>query len=224
MVKALAVKRYGLSQTELFNAAGLSVGGGSTLILEELEECGFIMSFPEFGKKIKERHWRLTDEYSLFYLTWVEKMRSSILRGSDPDYWLKQQQTHKWLAWAGYSFENICLKHAAKIKKALGLGGVSTIETQWAFSGEKEKRGAQIDLVIDRADNCISLCEIKFCKDIYALTKQEKEELERKKRVFQRETRTRKTLFTTMITPYGVKENEHYLGTVQHQLTMDDLF
>jgi hypothetical protein len=137
---------------------------------------------------------------------------------------MKNQTSQKWLTWAGYAFENICLKHVLKIKESLGLSGVSTIETQWSFHGNKKDEGAQIDLVIDRADNCINLCEIKFCSDVYVLTKKDQEDLERKLRVFQRETGTRKTLFTTMITPYGVEENIHYLGTVQKQLTMNDLF
>ena len=224
VVKTLAKKHYGLPQSQLFKIAKLPVGGGSSLVLQELEECGFIMSFPDFGKKVKERHWRLTDEYTLFYLSWIEKMRSSILRGSDPDYWLKQQESTQWLVWAGYSFENICLKNALKIKQALGLGGISTIETQYFCKGQGNRFGAQIDLVIDRADGCVNLCEIKFSKDVMTLTKQDKLELERKRDVFRRETKTHKTLFTTMITPYGVEENPHYISVVQQQLNMNDLF
>ncbi|MDB2613583.1 ATP-binding protein [Chlamydiales bacterium] len=224
VIRTLSDKRYGLLHTDLIRESGLTLGGGSTRILEELEECGFIMSFPELGKIKRERHWRLIDEYSLFYLNWVEGMRSAILRGSDPEYWIKQQKTGKWQAWAGYSFENICLKHVFQIKKSLGLGGISTVEAQWSYRGKEKEMGAQIDLVIDRADNCINLCEIKFSNDIYVLKKQDKEDLERKVKVFRNQTKTKKTLFTTMITPYGVRENEYYIGTVQQQLTMDDLF
>lgn len=224
IVKVLASKRYGLTQMDLFHQAGLPIGGHSSSTLEELEESGFIMSFPEYGKNTKEKWWRLTDEYSFFYLTWIENIRNSILCQSDPEYWMKVQSSHQWLTWSGYAFENICLKHVLSIKKALGLSGVSTIETQWSFRGNENENGAQIDLVIDRADNCINLCEIKFSNDIYVMTKQDKEILERKQSVFQRETKTRKTLFTTLITPYGAEENNHYLGTVQKQLTMQDLF
>ncbi len=224
IVKVLADHRYGLSQSEVFDKAELSLGGHSSSILEELEESGFIMSFPQHGKNTKDKHWRLIDEYSLFYLTWVEKMRSSILHNNDPDYWMKMQSSQKWLTWAGYAFENICLKHVMKIKKSLGLAGVSTIESQWAVRGDKKVEGAQIDLVIDRADNCINLCEFKFSNDIYLFTKQDQESLQRKQRVFQRETGTRKTIFMTMITPYGVEETTYYIGTVQNQLTMNDLF
>lgn len=224
IIKLLSNKRYGLTQTEVLHLAGLPIGGHSSSILEELEESGFITSFPEYGKNIKDKRWRLTDEYSFFYLTWIENMRNSVLRHSDPEYWMKAQSSHQWLTWSGYAFENICLKHILNIKKALGLAGISTIESQWSFKGSENEEGAQIDLVIDRADNCINLCEIKFCNDIFVMTKKDKEALLRKQKVFQRETKTRKTLFTTIITPYGTEENIHYLGTIQKQLTMQILY
>lgn len=224
IVKILAENRYGLSQAEIFEKAALPAGGHSSVLLEELEESGFLMSVPKYGKNVKERQWRLIDEYSYFYLTWIEGMRSTILRKSDPEYWLKCQTSQSWQTWSGYAFENVCLKHVGKIKDALGISGVSSIETQWSFRGNKSAEGAQIDLLIDRADNCINLCEMRFSNDIYVLTKNDREALERKLRVFQRETGTNKTIFITMITPYGVVENEYYLGTVQKQLTMNDLF
>lgn len=224
VVRLLSENRYGLSQSEIFDKANLSKGGHSSSILEELEESGFIMSFPEYGKNSKEKHWRLIDEYSLFYLTWIEGIRNSILRKGDEDYWLKNQSSQKWLSWAGYAFENICLKHVSNIKKALGISSVSTFETQWSLHGDEKNEGAQIDLVIERADNCINLCEIKFCTDKYVLLKKQQEDLERKERVFRAKTGTRKTLFTTLITPYGAEENSYYIATVQKQLTMNDLF
>lgn len=224
IVKILSENRYGLSQSDIFAKIGLPTSGHSSSLLEELEESGFIMSVPKFGKTVKERHWRLIDEYSYFYLTWIESMRSTILRKGDPDYWQKCQTSSSWLAWAGYAFENICLKHVGKIKEALGISGISSLESQWAIRGDSTTEGAQIDLLIDRADNCINMCEMRFSNDLYVLTKKDQEDLERKERVFRRETGTNKTIFITMITPYGVKENEYYLGTVQKQLTMNELF
>lgn len=223
IVKLLAENRYGLSQSEIFKKTGIPISGHSSTLLEELEECGFILSVPKWGKNVKERKWRLIDEYSYFYLTWIDGRRSSILRNSDPDYWVKCQTSQNWVTWSGYAFENICLKHIGKIKEALGISGVGSVETQWSFQGDKDKEGAQVDLLIDRQDNCINLCEIRFSNDKYLFTKKDQEALERKKRVFQRETGVKKAIFITMITPYGVTENEHYLGTVQKQLTMDAL-
>ncbi len=218
IVRALAKKRKGLLLDELLKTADLSQGGGSTEILLELEEAGFIMTLPAFAKQSKERLYRLMDEYSLFYLSWIEEIKSSILRNFDKEYWNKICKTPAWHAWAGHIFENICLKHSDRIKEALGLGGITTLESHW------RSKDAEIDLVIDRADDCINLCEIKFCNDAFVITKSYAKDLERKKKIFQKTTGTRKTIFLTMITPYGVKENTHYIGLVDQQLTLDALF
>lgn len=225
IVRALSKKQHGLSQSELLLASGLVPGGGSTTILQELEESGFIMGTQAFGKQSKERNFRLIDEYSLFYLKWIEEIKDSVLRNFDKDYWNKMVKTAAWNVWAGHAFENMSLKHSGKIKEGLGISGITATESHWRHvSKDKEERGAEIDLVIDRADQCINLCEIKFCLDEFEITQSYAKDLERKKEVFQKITGTKKTLFLTMITPFGVKENEHALGVVDQQLTIDALF
>ena len=133
-------------------------------------------------------------------------------------------KTPVWHSWAGHAFENICLKHSHKIKEALGLAGITTFESHWQHVATSKTKGAEVDLVIDRADDCINLCEIKFCHGLFEITKNYAKELERKKEVFQEITGTRKTIFLTLITPYGVKENAHYIGLVDQQLSLDILF
>jgi hypothetical protein len=224
IVRALAKKQKGMSQHEILQAAGMSHGGTSTEILQELEESGFITSIPAFGKKFKEKQFRLADEYSLFYLTWIEEVQSHVLRNFDPEYWNKMARTPQWYNWAGHAFENVCLKHSGKIKEALQIGGVMTQESHWQYAASKNKEGAEIDLVIDRADQCINLCEIKFCNEEFQITKDYAQILERKKSVFQQSTETKKTLFLTIITPFGLRENEHSIGLVDQQLTLDALF
>lgn len=224
IVRALAKNRKGLLLNSLLKEANLTSGGGSTDALLELEEAGFIMTLPAFGKLSKERLYRLMDEYSFFYLYWIEEVKNSVLRNFDKEYWNKMSQTPGWHAWAGHTFENICLKHSGKIKEALGLAGITTGESHWQHIGTQKEKGAEIDLVIDRADNCINLCEIKFCKEEFIITKSYANDLERKKKVFQEVTKTRKTIFLTLITPFGVKENTHSIGIVDQQLTLDALF
>lgn len=224
IVRALAKKRKGMILDQLLKETNLSSGGGSTDALLELEEAGFIMTLPAFGKHSKERLYRLMDEYSFFYLNWIEEIKNSILRNFDKEYWNKMSKTPTWHAWAGHTFENICLKHSSKIKDALGLAGITTFESHWQHFGTKKEKGAEIDLVIDRADNCINLCEIKFSNDEFQITKSYANDLERKKKVFQEVTGTRKTIFLTLITPFGVKENGHSIGIVDQQLTIDNLF
>ena len=225
IVRALANKREGLTRKEIFAAVDSPAGGRSNELIDELEATGFITSIPMFGKEVRDRNYRLIDEYSLFYLIWIDSAKQSILQGKEEDYWGKIQMTPAWHTWAGYAFENICFKAIGKIKEALKIGGVATREWRWRhFPTKENEEGAEIDLVIDRADQCINLCEIKFYNGIYALTKSDAENLERKKRVFLEKTQTRKAIFMTLITPYGTKENDHYLSFVDRQLTLEDLF
>ena len=121
IVRILSKKRYGLLQQDLLALAKLPQSGTTTMVLRELEESGFISSLPMFGKEKKERKFKLIDEFSYFYLNWVEPIHSDILRGSNPNYWQKIYHSHAWLSWAGFAFETICLKHISKIKAALGL-------------------------------------------------------------------------------------------------------
>lgn len=211
--------------SDLFKDAELKLGGRSYELLDEFEASGFIMTIPNYGKKRKEYKLRLVDEYSLFYLTWIDHDKHFFLQGIENNYWEKVQASQAWHIWAGYAFENICLKHVSKIKEALEIGGVLTQESHWQYSAQnKTERGAEIDLVIDRADQCINLCEIKFYNSLYTMTKLDAENLERKKNIFREKTGTRKAIFLTLITPFGVAENEYYLSSVNNQLTLDALF
>jgi hypothetical protein len=220
IIRVLAKKQRGLIHADLLKAAKLNPGGNSTTILEELEESGFIMSMQFFGKQKKEKLFRLIDEYSLFYLSWIDPIKGNVLRNFDLEYWNKKYKTPAWYAWAGHAFENICLKHSMNIKKALGISGITTMESHWQHTSP----GAEVDLVIDRADNCINLCEIKFSEEEFEITKDYAQILERKKSIFQSVTNTKKTIFITMITPFGTKENSHAIELVDQNLTLDSLF
>jgi len=233
VIRALAKKQRGLVHADLLKAAKLLPGGSATTILEELEESGFIMSMQAIGKQQKEKLFRLIDEYSLFYLSWIDPIKGNVLRNFDPEYWNKKYKTPSWYTWAGYAFENICLKHSIKIKNALGISGITTIESHWQHVPKKtldsEIReptgpGAEIDLVIERADNCINLCEMKFCEEEFEITKEYAKALERKRSVFQEVTNTKKTIFITMITPFGLKKNSYSIELVAQDLSLDALF
>lgn len=227
IVRELANKRHGMTQQELFRATEMPPGGRSVEILDELEESGFIISTQEFGKEVRERKYRLIDEYTLFYLTWIDDIKQNVLQGTEKDYWGKIQQSPTWHSWAGYAFENICLKHIVKIKEALEIGGVSSRQWHWQRRGSKNSdtdEGAEIDLVLDRADQCINLCEMKFYNNIYTLKKHDVEVINKKKRIFLEDTGSRKAIFVTLITSYGAKETDHYLECVDNQLTLDNLF
>lgn len=218
IVKQLAKKKSGFTRSDLLKKVNLPSGGTTTKILTELEESGFIIKIPLYKKKQTSWIYRLNDEYSLFYLDWIESAPNTSLQGVEQDYWLKKRTSRRWSTWSGYAFESICLKHVDRIKQALGISGVSTVTTTW------QNENAQIDLVIDRADNCINLCEIKFCNTEFVIDQAYAEKLNKKKDHFRDDTKTKKALLTTIITPYGAKQNKHYLACIDNQLTVDDLF
>ncbi len=221
VVRTLATKRRGMTRTALLDAAGLGSGGTATKVLEELEESGFIAQLPHLGRAKKDGAYWLTDEYSLFYLSWIEPRPRSFSSGG---VWLRKQGTPAWRAWAGLAFEAVCLKHVRSLKAALGIEGLETTEASWAAPGAHGRDGAQIDLVIDRADRCTNLCELKFSESEFVIDKAYARELKHKRDAFREVTGTKKALFLTMVTSYGVRPNEHARELVARSLTMDALF
>ncbi|MGG9963472.1 AAA family ATPase [Ferruginibacter sp. SUN106] len=219
VIRALAAKPMGLNRNEIIKACKLQSGGSTTALLEELTASGFITPYVPVEKKVKDSIYKLTDEYSLFYLKFMEANRSGS-KGT----WVRLSDTPTWKSWSGLAFESICMKHIPAIKKALGIGGIYSETAIWKSKGNSIKGAAQIDLVISRRDNCINLCEIKFYENKFSLDKKYAAALQQKKYIFQQETKTRKHLFITLITSTGLQANEHSLGLIDQQLTLDDLF
>lgn len=213
VVKALAAKPSGLTRNEIIHEAGLQSGGTTTKLLEELVQSGFTATYLPFGKTTKDLIYKLSDEYSLFYLKFIEHARAT-----GPGTWIRRAASPSWKSWSGMSFENICLKHAPQIKQALGIASVYTEESAW------RSKTAQIDLLLDRQDDCINICEMKFSNTTFTIEKSYAAELQRKLTNFREETGTRKTLFLTMITTYGVKDNQYKNTLVHHEVTMEELF
>ena len=213
IIEALAGSRYGLSVAEILDKTGSHSGGGFSWLLQELAESGFITFLPQLGNRKKAGKYVLTDEFSLFYLKWVRGWENQI---SDLDgYWQRQANTQSFRSWAGYAFEVLCIKNIASIKRQLGIAGVTTRISQWHDSH------VQIELVIDRADNCINLCEIKFYNAELELGAKEAADLQRKKARFLAATGTKKAVFITLITVNGVTRNQHYINTVDSDVRAD---
>jgi hypothetical protein len=218
VVRALAEKPSGLTRNQIIAACGLHSGGSTTTLLEELVESGFIAPYLPFQKNANESIYKLSDEYTLFFLRFVENSRST---GSGT--WMKKSATPSWRSWSGYAFEGICLKHTHNIKQALGIAGVYTEVSAWRHA-PKAGRGAQIDLLLDRNDVVISICEIKFSTAEFVIDKAYASELREKLNIFRMESRTKKTLFLVMVTTYGLRNNIYSTGLVQNEVKMDDLF
>jgi len=218
IIKTLAKKWKGLTREELISLSGLSDGGRINRILNELSSSGFIDSYLPFQKKKKDKLFRLTDEYSLFYIKFIATSRVG------PQYWLKLSQSQKWKSWAGYAFESLCIKHTAQIKNALGISAIYTETGSFIVKGKSSQKGTQIDLLIDRNDGVINLCEMKFYEGPFSITKSYAQNLREKITIFKEKTSTRKQIFITMVSSFGISENKHSLGLVHHDLTLNDLF
>lgn len=217
IIEALGRRNKGLTREELIKQAKMPNGGGTTRILQELEESSFIRKYPAHGKKEKYSLYQLSDFYSFFYIKWI-KGTSKL----DENVWLNEIDSPRQRAWSGYAFEQVCLAHIKEIKEALGISGVQTVTCSWL--GNDAENGAQIDLVIDRRDQVINIFEIKFSTGLFSIDKKYAEELRNKVSVFKAQTGTRKAVFLTMITTFGLNRNEHAASLVQNDLTMDMLF
>jgi len=216
IIEALAKKRKGLTRDEIVKFSNISNGGGLTTMLEELELCGFILINNNFSTKKKLQLYQLTDFYSLFYLHFVQDKK-----GTNSDYWSSLIDNSKHKAWAGYSFELLCRTHISQIKRALSIGGVVSYTSGWR--SKDAENGTQIDFLIDRNDNIINLCEMKYSAKEFVITKTYDENLRNKRCAFIEETKTKKTVHITMITTYGVKHNEYWNG-IQSEMLLEDLF
>ncbi|MEO0007807.1 MAG: hypothetical protein RJA20_2003 [Bacteroidota bacterium] len=219
VIRALAGKKMGLTRSEIVQFSRVPDGGGLTTIVWELLHSGFISASQPFGKKKKEALYRLTDEFSLFYLQYMETNRFEGV-----GVWQQLSKTQSYISWAGYAFENICLKHLPQIKKALGITGVFSTASSFFKRGADGEEGTQIDLLIDRNDHVINVCEIKFYGAELSVDKASAMAYRNKMAIFRESTHTRKQLFLTMITTFGLKENQYASGLVDASLTMDDLF
>ena len=201
-----------MTRGEVSAASGVENSGSLSRYLKVLEQCGFIRKFTELGKKSKGAVHQLIDNFTLFHFRFIEANKSN-----DPHFWSAMADSRVHSTWAGLAFERLCLQHIDGIKKALGISGVLTNVHSW----RNEK--AQIDLLIDRRDGVVNLCEMKYWAGPYAMTAEDAAALAAKRTAFKESTGTRKAVHLTMVTSFGVKPNA-YAGGVQSFVTLDDLF
>ena len=212
IVKALSNKNKGLTRNELLIHSKLKSGGGFSEVLNELLLCGFIKAITPIQNKKEDVLYRLVDEYTLFYYKFLFNSKISN--------WLEFSNSQVIKIWQGFSFENFVLKHIKLVKKELGISGIISNEYSWYFKGSNDEDGTQIDLIIDRNDNCLNILEIKFYENEFVITKNIFSELSKKKFIFIEKTKTKKNVFLTMISLNGVKQNEYFLSIITNQLEM----
>lgn len=214
IIRALASKMSGLSRGQISQVSGYAASGALTTSLKELEACGFIRRYRDVTKKKRDALYQLIDPFSLFYLRFMED-------STDETFWADSFQGGAVRAWQGYAFELVCLLHVQQIRSALGIAGVAYTAGTWRSTSSDP--GAQIDLVIDRADGVVNLCEMKFSDGPFAIGKAYAQVLRNKRVAFVRETGTRKAQHVTIVTPDGLAHNA-CAHDVMASITADDLF
>jgi AAA+ ATPase superfamily predicted ATPase len=227
LARVIANHRYGMGQENLVRKIkDISSGGRAITWLEDLEQAGFILRFKPFEHSKKGIYYKMIDEYSLFYFYWIESLKGSLLeKGMRKGYWESIQQSPAWSSWIGYAFEAICYKHIPQISKALNIGPTA-IPSTWRYTPLKGSKspGAQIDLLFDRNDDSITICEIKYTDEPFLIDKQYAEKLTKKIDVFKKITGTNKQIFLAIISANGVKKNIYSEEMVDGVVTLDDLF
>jgi len=219
IVRALAARPCGMTFNEILAKTGLSMGSGALRLLDALEQSDFVRRFTSFGKKKRDAQYQLIDNFSLFYLRFLDGERNP-----DPHFWQHATIGSELNAWRGFAFERVCLLHVPQIKKALGVSGVLTRVFSWRHvPTERHPDGAQVDLVIERADRIVNLCEIKFAQKPYVVTKAYDQKLRFRAAIFSEVTNSRYAPHTTLITTYGVSRAS-CLGAFQSEVTLKDLF
>lgn len=219
MVRTLAEKRRGMTRTELLEASKLTNGGGFTTTLNELIQSGFISETYPFGKTQKDKLYRLSDEYSVFYLQFIEKNQQQ-----GKNLWQYLSQTPAYKIWSGFAFESLCLKHIEQIKWALSIAGIFSTVSSFYQKGTSQEEGVQIDMVLDRNDHTVNLFEMKFYNQPFTLTKEYAEQLRQKMWRFQQITKTKKQVNWVVMSTFGLMPNQYASGLITNSLTMDDLF
>ena len=222
IVEALAGKMIGLTREEIISITKLPDNGMTSKALKDLVKCGFVRSYQYYGHKTKSQTFQLADFYTMFYFKFVRDNY-----GQDEHFWTHLLDNPKKNAWLGYGFEQLIKDHIEQVKNALGIGAVLTTQSCW-FAEKRDIAdegidGAQIDLLIDRRDKAINICEAKFYSSEFVIDKEYSHKLRNKIAAFKSVVKTRKALVPTMITTFGVKRNA-YSGNVQQEVVLDDLF
>ena len=217
IVKALGRKKSGMTREEVLSALGEESNGDISESLAELAECGFLRKYNQPARVRRGAIYQLVDNYVLFYFHFLESWK-----GNDPQFWTHHYTSSKLNAWRGMAFECICFWHIPQIRNALGISGIGANVYSWRGM-DSDGHGAQIDMLIDREDNTVSLCEMKYAQDEYELTAEEAAKIRRRGVLFQQVTKSRKSIQNVLVSTYGMRRSCHS-GIIHREVTLSDLF
>lgn len=217
IITVLSKNHMGLTRDEIADKMHMQSGGTLTKWLKDLKNCDFIRSYRVYSRKIKQNSelYALTDMFTIFHLHF------HTIIGEEEKFFSKNLKTSNLLAWEGLAFERVAMQHIRQIKQCLGISGIEVDYYQWRSTSSSP--AAQIDLILDRADGIINVCEMKFSQIPYLIKKAEYDKLQNRLFTFQAETQMDKGMQLTFVTLFGLQPNE-YANDVVQQVTMDDLF
>ncbi|MCL2596121.1 MAG: DUF4143 domain-containing protein, partial [Paludibacter sp.] len=175
----------------------------------------FIRVYATFGKTKRDVLYQLMDNFTLFHFKYLANNDFK-----DEHFWTKNLISPQHNAWAGIAFELVMLQHINEIKQALGISGIQSAVYSWR--SENSENGAQIDIVIDRKDGILNICEVKYYQEQFVIKKDYEADLRHKVVCFQEETKTNKAINLVLLTTYGLKNNK-YAGIIQKTVTIDDI-
>ena len=216
IIDAISEKGKGLTRAEILEETGLNNNALFGKRLEELEKCNFIRKYKDYSDRQRQTIYQLIDPLCHFWHTVVVKNLTQ-----DEYFWTHSQLGPVFNTWCGFAFEMLCLNHVQQIKQALGISGMQTNVYSWRTPSEVNP-GAQIDLLIDRADRCVNLCEMKFSRGEYEISKTERENIEKRALLFMQHAESRKSIRLTMVTAFGLKHNTHS-SIIQNEIALADL-
>lgn len=224
IITFIANKREGVSRADIESKFKYK-GGRLTQRLKELEEAGFVITFTPW-KRERGIYYKVIDEYTLFYLTWIApRAANSISKNIDDRYWDILSGKPAWKAWSGYAFESICFKHISQIKKTLHIpDGTEVSSWRYVASKDENSSGGQIDLIFDRPDNIVNLCEIKYCSSPFPIDKKYAALMLNREKIYCETTKTKKQIFHSMIVSGGLKNTMYSEEMISSVVTLDDLF
>lgn len=218
VVETLSGKKSGLTREEIIKKGKLDSSGQLSDILEDLIECGFIRKYCHLDKRLRDAIYQLVDCFTLFYYQFVKSAH-----GIDDEYWVRIMRTPTYNTWCGLAFERVCLLHTRQIKAALGISGIMANLFSWHIKKNEEHPGVQIDLLIDRADNVINICEMKYAPNGYRLTDSEIKKIRERMSVLNLYIPRKKVVMPVLITSNGLVRNNNYFE-IPFQVTGDKLF
>lgn len=211
IVEILSRKKSGYTRDEIIATGKFTNGGGVSEKLEDLVQCDFIRKYNAIGEV--RSVYQLCDFFTLFYFQFIKKGRTY-----DTDTWMHLSGRPAMNTWKGLAFERLCLAHLPQMKQVLGISGVSTNSYSYY------SKTAQIDLVIERGDRVITVCEMKYYDGPLSISRDYADKLRNKIDAVKSAVKKRFTYYLVMVSVDGIRQNEYSSSLVQQEIRLDSLF